>query len=95
MKRLVASDDKKVYRGLTNLLSEVSDKCNTYANMLERKNSISLIQEFQENLGHYYRDDVGTDLGEDVNLIVEQLREIANKLDTISFDVAETARIGE
>ena len=95
MKRLTASSDKKTYRGLINLLDEVSDKCNAYVNMLERKNSISLIQEFQEDLGHHYRDDAGTDLGEDVNSIIEQLREIADKLDNISFDVAETARIGE
>ena len=95
MKRLIASSDKKTYRGLTNLLNEVSDKCNAYANMLERKNSISLIQEFQEDLGEHYKDDVGTDLGEDINAIVEQLRGIADKLDNISFDVAETARIGE
>ena len=95
MRRLLASDDKKTYHGLTSLLEDVADKCNAQANVLEGKRLISLYQEFQEDLGQSYKDDYGTDAGEDINSIVEELREISDKLNMIAEDIAETARVGK
>ena len=88
MKKIIASDnDKKTYWPLYYLLDDVADKCDAYADFLQKKDSTSLIKEFQEDSGEYYKNNVGTNLREDIDGVVSQLRDISYKLNDMIFVV--------
>lgn len=87
MKKLTANDDKKTYWSLYYLLDDVADKCDAYADFLQKKDSTSLIQEFQKDLGEHYKDNVGTNLREDIGSVISQLRDVSYKLNDMIFVV--------
>ena len=87
MKKLTANDDEKTYWPLYYLLDDVADKCNAYADFLQKKDSTSLIQEFQEDLGKQYKNNIGMDLKENVSEIASQLRDVSYKLNDMIFVV--------
>jgi len=87
MKKLAANDDEKTYWPLYYLLDDVADQCDAYADFLQKKDSTSLIQEFQKDLGERYKDNVGTNLKEDIGGIISQLRDVSYKLNDMIFVV--------
>ena len=88
MQKIIASDDnKKTYYPLYYLLDDIANNCDACANFLQKRNSISLIQEFQEDLGEHYKDNVGMDLKENVSKIASQLRDVSYKLNDMIFAI--------
>jgi len=93
MKRLIASDDRKYYNNLTDLLESTADNVSAHAKVLKKKTN--LIKEFSDDLGEYYKEDTGNSIENNIEHIINELEKISTELNDIAFDVKETARIGK
>jgi hypothetical protein len=87
VQKTIANNNKKTYYPLYYLLDDIANNCDAYANFLQKRNSISLIHEFQEDLGEHYKNNVGIDLKENVSKIASQLRDVSYKLNDMIFVV--------
>lgn len=93
MRRLIASDDRKYYNNLTNLLESTADSVSAQAKVLKRR--MNLIKEFSDDLGEHYKNDTGNNIEKNIEHIIDELEKISTELNDIAFDVKETARIGQ
>ena len=93
MRRLIASDDRKYYNNLTNLLESTADSVSAHAKVLKKKTN--LVKEFSDDLGEFYKQDTGNDIEKNIEHIIDKLEKISTELNDIAFDVKETVRIGQ
>jgi len=92
MKRLIANTDKPNYKKLTSTLESASEKIESTAKSLSAKQFSSAYDEFNSKLGDKYKEWYGESLEDSFQDVINKLTEAADKLDEMSFEMAEMVR---
>ena len=92
MKRLIANTDKPNYKKLTSTLESASEKIESTAKSLSAKQFSSAYDEFNSKLGDKYKEWYGESLEDSFQGVINKLTEAADKLDEMSFEMAEMVR---
>ena len=92
MKRLIANSDKPDYKKLTSALESISDRIESTAKSLSAKQFSSAYDEFDSKLGDKYKEWYGESLEDSFQDVINKLTEAADKLNDMSFEIAEMVR---
>ena len=92
MKRLIANSDKPNYKSLTKIFENAADNIEKEAKVLSARTFSASYNEFESKLGEKYQDWYGESLEDSIQDVINKLTEASDKLNEMSFEMAEMVR---